>query len=169
MLKNIFLFLVVVFFIGCGYKPTSYYAKDAISGLVYVELSLNVDNSKDSISIKDAVNELVLNQFEANLTKDRSKADTFIMAKLNTIGYSVISSDTLGFANRYRVTVTLSLEYHKKGQETKTFKVSNFDDYFIDNDSSVADTNKQNAITNAILNALEDIFSKIALNNIKNK
>ena len=167
MIKNIFLFLIVAFLTGCGYKPTSYYAKDAITGLVYVELSLNVDNSKDSISIKDAVNELVLNQFKANLTKDRSKANTFIVAKLDTIKYSVISSDTLGFANRYRATVTLSFEYHKKGQDSKTFKVSNFDDYFVDNDSSIADTNKQNAITNAILNALEDVFTKIALNNIK--
>ena len=65
MIKNIFLFLIVVFFIGCGYKPSSYYSKNEIGGFVYVNVAIDINNAQNSVLIKDAMNEMVINQFHA--------------------------------------------------------------------------------------------------------
>ncbi|MGK0256574.1 MAG: hypothetical protein ACI81I_001194, partial [Arcobacteraceae bacterium] len=61
-------FFIVLLFIGCGYKPSSYYAKNAITGHVYVELKVDINNAQSSVYVKDAMNEMVLNQFKASLT-----------------------------------------------------------------------------------------------------
>ena len=151
---------------GCGYKPTAYYAKSAINGLVYVDLGIDIDNSSDSIIVKDTVNMLVLNQFGKHLANSKSEATSFIYVKLNKISYSAISSDSIGFTNRYRATVTIQFTYNKKDKSKKSFTVSNFDDYYVNDNSSTTDANKHYAIENATKKALEDTFSKIAITNL---
>ena len=44
---KLFTFYFLVFsFTGCGYKSSSYYAKDQISGKVYVDLHVDIENKK---------------------------------------------------------------------------------------------------------------------------
>ena len=163
MLKKFLLYFIVFLFIGCGYKPTTFYAKNAINGKVYVDLDINIDNNYDSILIKDTVNAMVLNQFNATLTYNKNNADTYIYVKLNNISHSAISTDNEGYTNRYRTTVTLNIKYNKKDQAIKSFDLSSYDDYLVDKDSTVTESNKQRSIIVASSKALDDMFTKIAV------
>jgi len=162
-----FYFLLFSFFIGCGYKPSSYYAKNAISGKVYVDVSIDINNAQNSVLIKDAMNELVLNQFNAKLTDNKTNADTIVLVKLSSVSHKAISSDTAGYAQTYRTTVAINVAYHKKNERNVNISVSNYYDYSVDEDSVVTTQKKQEAIKIAANKALSDIFSKIAINTMK--
>ncbi len=164
-----FLILNCSFFIlnGCGYKPSSYYAKNEISGKVYVDLSIDINNSQNSILIKDAMNEMVLNRFEAQLTQNKELADTYVLVKLGSVSHSVLASDNEGYAKTYRADVTIAVQYQKRGEVKKNISVSNYYDYNVESDALVSDQQKQEAVKNAATKALSDLFSKIAVNSFK--
>jgi len=162
------IFIINAFiFTGCGYKPTSYYAKSAINGKVYVDIDMNVDNSSNSVIIKDIMNEMVLNQFEAQLTHNKDIADTHINVKLLDIEQKAISSDNQGYVSLYRTTVYIKIRYKKRDEKAVELKVSNFYDYSVDDDSIITEQKKQDSIKLAVSKALSDVFSKIAVSNFK--
>ena len=169
MKSFVYLFLIVGLFAGCGYKPSSYYAKAEIEGEVYVELEIDIDNTQNSIYVKDAMNEMILNQFNATLTENKEHADTHVLVELGGVSHSSVSSDNDGYAQSYRTTVSIKIKYTKKGKESKTLSVSDYYDYTVDNDSVITDQKKKIAIKIASTKALSNLFSKIAVTSMKEK
>lgn len=160
-------FLISIFFLGCGYKPASYYANKAIDGAVYVDLKVDIDNTENSVYMKDLMNELILNQFDTFLVDDKSKADTYVSVALSSIGYSSISTDNDGYVESYRATVNIAITYQKKNEEIKTINVSDYYDYTVDTDSTITEQKKRSAVKSAAIKAFNNVFSKIAVNNMK--
>lgn len=163
------LFICFSLFVGCGYKPTSYYAKNAISGNVYVDLLVDITNAQNSVYVKDAMNEMILNQFKANLTDDKEAADTIVIVSLSGVSHSAMSTDDNGYAQSYRTTVKINVLYQKRDQEVKSISVSNYYDYAVDSTSIISDQKKNNAVKIASTKALTDVFSKIAITDMKEK
>jgi len=159
-------FLLIIFN-GCGYKPTSYYAKNEISGKVYVDLAIDINNPQNSILVKDAMNEMIVNRFNGELTHNKNEADTVVLVKLASVSHSVLSSDNQGYAKTYRANVTISVNYKKKGEKSKSISVSNYYDYNVKADALVSDQQKQEAVKNAATRALNDLFAKIAVNSFR--
>ena len=152
---------------GCGYKPSSYYAKDTISGDVYVDVKIDINNAQNSILIKDAMNEMVLNQFDATLTNNKANADTVVIVALSSVSHAAISSDNEGYAKTYRTTVAITVNYKKRNSSNISIKVSNYYDYSVDADSTLTEQKKQEAVKIAATKALSNIFSKIAISTLK--
>lgn len=152
---------------GCGYKPSSYYAKNEISGKVYVDLTMDMENSQNAVLVKDAMNEMILNRFNAHLTQNKEQADTYVLVQLASVSHSVMASDNEGYAKTYRANVTISVQYQKRGKEKRHVSVSNYYDYNVESDALVSDQQKQEAVRNAAVKALSDLFSKIAVNSFK--
>jgi hypothetical protein len=152
---------------GCGYKPTSYYAKNTISGKVYVDVKININNAKNTVFIKDAMNEMVVNQFGGILINDKTKADTIVDVALSKVSYKAISSDNEGYVKTYRTTVDIVVNYKQINYSPVSIKVSNYYDYSIDTDSSITEQKKQESVKIAATKALSDMFSKIAIDNLR--
>ena len=153
---------------GCGYKPTSHYAKNEISGKIFVKLNVNIDNATNSVLVKDAVNEMVVNQFGASLTNNKNKADTIINVSLSSVDFVTLQSDNQGYAQLYRTTVGINLNYLNKDlNQTKFLSVSGSYDYSVDADSVITDAKKDESIKVASQKALTEIFSKIAVQSFK--
>ena len=170
--KFTLLFLTFIFSIfiltGCGYKPTSHYAKNEISGKVFVKLNVNIDNATNSVLVKDAVNEMVVNQFGASLTNNESKANTIMDVSLSSVGFTTLQSDSQGYAQLYRTNVEISLSYLNVDlNESKSLSVSGSYDYSVDADSVITDAKKQESVKVAAQKALTEIFSKIAVQSFK--
>ena len=161
------IFIIIGIFTGCGYKPSSYYARDAITGNVYVELKVDIENSENSVYVKDAMNELIINKFKATLTDDKSTADTLVTVRLSNVSHVAMSTDDDGYAQSYRTTVGIITTYQKRDQEIKTITVRNYYDYSVDEDSIITDQKKKVAVGFAASKALSDLFSKIAVHNMK--
>ena len=167
MKYSIFCFIFLILFAGCGYKPTSYYAKNTISGDVYVDVKIDINNAQNSVLIKDAMNEMVLNQFNATLVSNKLNADTIVMVTLSSVSHTAISSDNEGYAKTYRTTVSITVDYKKQNSSNVSIKVSNYYDYSVNADSTLTTQKKQEAVKIAAGKALSDIFSKIAITTLK--
>jgi len=159
--------LALLLFSGCGYKPSSYYAKKAIDGKVYVDLVMNMDNTRNTVLVKDAMNALILNEFSAKLTNNKEEADTYVVISLSGVSHSSINTGDDGYTDSYRTTVVVNIKYTKKGLKTKSLNVSDYYDFSVDSDSVVTDQKKKTAVKNAAAKALDNLFSKIAVQNIK--
>lgn len=168
---KILLSLLLVHFImtGCGYKPTSYYAKKSISGKVYVNVKIDIDNSQYASIVKSSINELILNRFNANLTRNSSSADSTLFITLSDISHTALQTDAEGYTKLYRTNVELIAKYREKRSKKgiQTIKLSNFHDFFMEQNSIVTEEKKEEAIRIAVNNLLSDLLEKIAVSNIK--
>jgi len=52
--------LIVVFITACGYKPTVHYSREVLGERIHVDVSISRKDPKNSVLIKDAVNESVI-------------------------------------------------------------------------------------------------------------
>ncbi len=153
---------------GCGYKPTSHYAKYEISGKVYVKLNVDINNATNSVLVKDAVNEMIISQFGASLTNDKTQADTIMNVSLGSVSFATLQSDNEGYAKLYRTTVSVNLSYHNiKTDIEKSIGVSGSYDYAVDADSLITDAKKTESVKVAVQKALSGIFSSIAVQSFK--
>jgi hypothetical protein len=165
-LFKLFAFCSLLFiFTGCGYKPMSEFATK-IRGKVYVDISVNVNDPKNSVLIKDAMHEILVSRFKSTITKESSLADTNIRLTLNSATLTAIEYDKQGYVRLYRQTVSISAKYHGEFGNGST-KVSGNYDFSVDNDSTISDTKRFEAIKIASLKALEDILSKLAIESFK--
>jgi len=161
------LFIISSLFIGCSYKPSSYYAKPAIVGKVYVDLDVDIKNAQNSVYVKDATNEMILNQFNNTLTDKKEEADTLVSVLLSNVNHKSLSTDDDGYTKSYRTSVTIKMTYQQIGEDKKRLTVSDYYDYQVDTDSVVTDQKKKLAVKEASTRALSKLFSKIAVYNMK--
>lgn len=171
MLKNCiswFGIVLTIFVIsGCGYKPASYYAKKEITGNVYVNLQVNIEDPKNSVLIKDALNELLVNKLDAKLVYKESQADTVMNIKLNSVSLSELSYGDDGYVKLYKAIVNITVDYKKENQRRKMLSVSGRYDFSIDDGSTVSETKRFEAIKSASNKALDEMISKLAVQTFK--
>ncbi len=161
-----FFFLVILFFSGCGYKPTSTIAKKTIGEKIYIDVKIDIHNLNNSILIKDALINVLSSKLDVQIVTDRSLADTTIYGELQSISETVLESDVAGYSKMYRETVTVFISYIGIDKKTRNFTVSNYYDFVVSDDSVVTQSKKEEAIKLAINKALSDVFSKIAIHSL---
>ena len=174
MKKTIFFVLFAIFIIGCGYKPTTQYAKEELgyNSKYYVNMKIAVNSAKNSVIIKDAVNDAIISKFGGRLVSRSSEADTIMNVELSGVGTSAIqydtdsSSSTYGYANLYRTSVSIKVAYSNKNSKG-SFSVSDSYEFAVDGSATVSDTAKFQAIKNAASRAFDRVISSIAVRSIK--
>ena len=166
-MKSLLLISILLFFSSCGYKPTSTYTKNTLKGKVYVHVDIDINNARNSVLIKDALIDLLITKFDLLIARNKLEADSFINGKILSVNHKELQADTSGFAKVYRETVSVKISYNKLNSKVQTFTLSNYYDFTVDNDSTVTQSKKDEAISIAISKALTNIFSKIAVNSHK--
>ncbi|WP_419770495.1 MAG: LPS assembly lipoprotein LptE [Candidatus Marinarcus sp.] len=154
--------LSILVLIGCGYKPSSHYAKDKIQGKVYVDIFVDVIDPKNSVIIKDAMSEIVVNRFDSQLVFDKSLADTLLYVKLDSVSMGVVQYDNKGYIKLYRATVTISVSYVGPGGKGKV-QVSGTYDFSVDGTNEISEANRFEAVRQASAKALDEVISKLAI------
>ncbi|MEA3352277.1 MAG: hypothetical protein U9Q33_00470 [Campylobacterota bacterium] len=167
-IRSVFLSLFIIYisllFTGCGYKPASYYSKDAFGDTTYVDIEIELKNSQKAVLIKDTMNELVISRFNSTLVDKRSDANTIVYLKLENVSQKALQTDLQGYVNRYRTSVKINLRYkNKKDNISKNLTLSEYYDYTVDDDSFVTEHKKDESIKIATQNAISELFSKIAI------
>lgn len=157
----------IILFAGCGYKPTVGYAQNEIKGSVYVDLHVNINSFRDSIFIKDTMNRIIAGNLKGKLVKEKSLADTIVYLTLGSVSHSTLSSDTDGYVNKYRTSVSVNVRYKQKDKAMKSFSLSDYSDYAVASDGQLSDQRKNQAINDATSRALKNVFTKIALHNLE--
>lgn len=168
-LSLLFFHIVLIFSItACGYKPSSQYTKEQLDGKVFVNLIMDLEDPRNTVLIKDAMNELLIHRLSSKLVHDRSLADTIMNVKLDSVSMSVLQDDDQGNSKLYRATVKILVDYkNKKGSDS--FTVEGDDEFSLDDGTTITDTKRFVAIKNASAKALQEVISKIAVNTFKKK
>ena len=157
---------------GCGYKPTVSYAKKELSGKVFVKLFIDLKDPRNSVLIKDAMNQLLVQKLNSKLVYDEAMADTIMNIKINSVTMTTLQYDSSGYNSLYRAKVSINVDYKKKTETKSTkFTVSGENDFSVDtgddNDDTITDTKRYDAIKSASDDALDEVLSKIAVASFK--
>lgn len=167
-MKQLFLGLLIAFFVsGCGYKPSSYYAKRALGEKIYADVTISRQDPRNSVLIKDAVNEAVVNRFSAKLVS-KEEADSILHVKIQSISFSPLIYDVYGYVIAYKTTVTLAIEYENAAKKVEKLTVSGEYDFSIESNSVISDSNRFEAIRSAASDSLDEFISKIAIKGLRN-
>ncbi len=166
-LSLIFFHIALIFVLtSCGYKPSSHYAKEQLSGKIFVDLVIDLKDPRNAVLIKDAMNELIVHRLDSKMVYDRSLADTIMKVKLNSVSMQELQYDSQGYNKLYKAVVGILVDY-KNEKGNGSFSVSGDYDFSIDNGTTITDTKRFEAIKNAASKALEEIISKLAVQSFK--
>jgi len=162
-MKRFFLWVCVCFaIIGCGYKPTTYYAKQALGDSIYAEVTISRQDPQNTVLIKDSVNEAIVSRFGAKIAP-KEKAESFLHVSIGGIAFSPTVYDANGYVVAYKTTVTLVNKYKRGSQKEQVMQTSGEYDFSIEANSIISDTKRFEAIRYAASDALDEFVSKIAI------
>lgn len=165
----LFFSLIALFFTACGYKPSSHYAKQELQGNIFVNLIINLQDPRNAVLIKDAMNELIVQKLDSKLVYDRKLADTVMDIKLNSVSMQVLQYDENGYNKLYKAVVGILVKYKNKSGKSNSFNVVGDYDFSIDDGTTITDAKRFEAIKEASDEALEEVISKLAINSFKKK
>lgn len=168
-MKQLFLGLLVGILLlgGCGYKPTARYAKEVLGHKIYAEVTISRQDPRNSVLIKDAVNEAVVSRFGGKLTS-RELADTTLHISISSISFSPTVYDKYGYVIAYKTTVTLLTKYEGIDKKPEQFTTSGEYDFSIASNSVISDSSRFDAIRYAASDAIDEFISKIAIKGLRN-
>lgn len=167
-MKRLFLgFLMVAFLSGCGYKPASYYAKHTLGNKIYAEVTISRQDPRNSVLIKDAVNEAVVSRFSGKLVA-KEQADSILHVKIDSINFSPTVYDKYGYVISYKALVTLAINYEDETKKVQKLTATGEYDFSIESNSVVSDNNRFDAIRYSAEDALDEFVSKIAIKGLRN-
>ena len=159
---------LALFITACGYKPTSYYAKEEIKGNVFANVSISLEDPKNSVLIKDAVYKLLIQKLDANIVEKESLADVVLNVNLNSVSMSALQYDKEGYNKLYRALIVINFEYFKKSDGIrKHFTVDGEYNFSVDDGTTITDSKRFEAISLASDKALSEVLSKIAVSSFK--
>jgi hypothetical protein len=160
-------FIVVLFLVGCGYKPTTYYAKDVLGDKIYAQVMISKVDPKNSVIIKDALNEAIITRFLGKLIT-KEQADTKLFVTLNSTSFSPILYDNNGYVISYKAKVILKFKYEDKQGEIQTLSTSGEYDFPIEANSVISESKRFEAIRYASLDAINEFVSTISVRGMQN-
>ena len=100
-MKALLFFILLLLFKGCGYKPISAYAQNALGDSIYVKLIVNLPNPENSVEFKDLMNRLVVQRFQSRLASEKD-ADSIIIIEITNVTDTSITQNKEGFTTFYR-------------------------------------------------------------------
>ncbi|MDD3342277.1 MAG: LPS assembly lipoprotein LptE [Sulfurospirillaceae bacterium] len=168
-MKQFFLgiLLSVLLLSGCGYKPTTHYAREILGQKIYAEVIISRKDPRNSVLIKDAVNEAIVSRFGAKITS-QEEADTVLNVSIEAVNFSPTVYDQYGYVIAYKAIVSLVIFYeNKNGKKVKTTTMGEYD-FSIEANSVISDSSRFNAIKYASLDAIDEFISKIAIKGLQN-
>ena len=157
-----FYFLIPFLLLGCGYKPSSFYTKKVLGENIHVDAQISRKDPKNSVLIKDAVNEAVVGRFGAKLS-DKKSADTNLVVSIGSVSFTPTVYDRDGYVIAYKTKVTLNSKFKTDDGKEKSFSTVGEFNFPIEANSVISDTKRFEAIKNASGDAINEIISKISI------
>jgi Lipopolysaccharide-assembly len=148
---------------GCGYKPSSYYAKKTIGDSVYAFVEALGSDPENAVYIKDAVNEAVITKFRSKLAPIQD-AQTKMHIKISSIVLNPVQYDKNGYITLYRMTVALSTTITKSdGQKFNNMTSNGSYDFAVEPNTTLSDEKRFNAIKQSAAKAIDMLISQISV------
>lgn len=162
---RVVLVLAVAFFGGCGYTPSSKFARNVVGQKVSTQVIISSTDPQNTVLIKDAVDSAIIKSFQSSLT-DQADADTHLVISLQGVGYSPIQYDNNGYVIGYRMTTSLGITMTSNGI-TKSYSVSGTYDFSIEANAIISDQTRFEAIKYSAAKAISSFVAQVAAQGAK--
>jgi len=113
LVKFIIVSIIITLLGGCGYKPSSKYAREVLGKRISTDVVISAQDPENTVVIKDGVDTALVEIFHTSLTT-RDYADTHLTISLNPPSYTPIQYNADGFVIAYRATITLDITRESK-------------------------------------------------------
>lgn len=173
MRRFIYAFLVI-FLIGCGYKPVSKISENTLGDSVFVDVIMSKTDPQNTVAIKDAIRSGIVNRMNRKLAP-KEVAKTYIIASIRSLSFSVLTYDQYGYATSYRA--NLSIDFKTKlengdllnitGTGDHDFRVTRVAKTKRDTSSVISDKDRYEAIQNASSQAFNEFIAALAVRSYK--
>ena len=157
-----FFFLIPFLFFACGYKPSTIYQKKLLGSNIKPIVKIDIENPRETIFLKDAVNDAVYTLLGANVCDNNCDSTMIIIPNYSSL--TVLDYDENGYPSIYRSRVNLSVNIVDKNGKKRHYSVSGTYDFKVESQGVLNDEAKLNAYKNASINALNKLFALIAKN-----
>ncbi|RDU61562.1 LPS assembly lipoprotein LptE [Helicobacter sp. MIT 14-3879] len=157
---KVIVFCVLICFMGCGYRPMAYYANKALGDKVYVRLQLNLENTEESVQIKDIINEAIASRFHSQLTNEND-CDTVLEVQVQNIQDNVIATNSQGFATFYRIYIDIKFHFNRDGRDFVFFNQGYYDYASSLINPIVTYNNRSSAILEASKQSIDKFISQV--------
>lgn len=161
--------IVLIFaFLGCGYKPVSYYAKKSLGENVYIDVVTSPSEPENTQKIKDQVRMAFLTKFGTRLIDDKNASDVRLRVQITRMDTEVLQINNQGYAIVYRMNVglTTSIAY-KDSNKTKSIISTGSQDFPVDPSVGISSSAQSAAIGSAASKAVDSLISQLALTGAK--
>lgn len=162
MLRYLFL-VTAILLLGCSYKPTLTYTKRSLGESIYAQVKINIEDPENSVLIKDAVNEAIIEKFGARLVSKKIDSKSQIYADLTSVSLSPIQYDNKGYAVAYKARANIRFRYFSQNGQEGKISTSGSYDFPIEANSIISDTKRFEAIKFASYRAISEFVSEVTV------
>ncbi|MDQ7043309.1 MAG: hypothetical protein Q9M34_07225 [Sulfurimonas sp.] len=152
--------LILVNLVSCGYKPSSKYAREILGNRVSTEVVISQTDPENSVLIKDALDQAIIEIFHASLVEKRY-ALTHLKITMKTHLYAPLQYDNNGFIISYRATITLVITRESKNLKKNYTAVGTYDFAVVAN-SVLTDQERFDAIKYGSLKAIRAFVAQVS-------
>jgi hypothetical protein len=166
-MRAVTLFFLMIFIIGCGYKPTARLAKSVVGESVYVYVAISRVDPQNTVLIKDAIQAAFVDRFGSKITS-RTEADTILDVSLASVDFNPLVYDVNGYIISYRTVTKLRIDYILSSGEKGSVITNGKYDFPIAADSIISDTKRFEAIRYASIDAIDEFTAIVAVKGLQN-
>ena len=159
-LTTVTLSLFLLFFVSCGYKPSSKYARSVVGEKVSTSIIISAQDPENTVVIKDAVDSAIIEIFRASLVP-RNYSDSHLEFSISPPTYTPVQYDTNGYIIGYRATIVLSILRSTK-EKQKRYTSSGTYDFTIDANAVVTDQQRFDAIKFSATKAIASFVAQVS-------
>jgi len=145
--------------LGCGYKPSSVYQDNILGNEIKAKVKISAENPRETIFLKDAINDAVYSSLGKNLCYDNCKTVIDIISASSSL--TPIYYDENGYPVIYRMEVNIKAKITDKNGRLRIYSVNGSYDFKVESNSILTDQIKLEAYKKASINALNKLFAKL--------
>lgn len=159
-MRAITLLVSLLLFAGCGYKPSSKFARESVGESVSTSVVISAMDPENTVIIKDAVDSAIIEIFRTSLTT-QNKSSTHLELSMSAPSYAPIQYNSNGYVVAYRMTINLSITKTHNGL-SKVYSARGTYDFSVEPNAVVTDQQRFDAIRQSASKAIASFVAQIA-------
>ena len=166
-MKIVSLFLIVLLFSACGYKPSAKFSRVVVGEKISTSVVISAVDPENTVIIKDAVDSAIIEVFHASLVS-KAFSSTHLVITLGNPSYSPVQYDSDGFIVAYRTSITLSI-LRETETESKNYAAKGTYDFTITPNAVITDKERFDAIKFSSSKAIKSFVAQISAEGARTK
>jgi len=158
--RTLSLLVALFLLVGCGYKPSSKYARQSVGESVSTSVVISAMDPENTVIIKDAVDSAIIEVFRTSLTT-QDQSNTHLTLNMSNPSYAPIQYNSNGYVVAYRMTLNLRIKKTHNAL-SKDYSAKGTYDFTVEPNAVVTDQQRFDAIRLSAIKAIASFVAQIA-------